>query len=237
MMPWALRAGCALLLGGALAIAAPAQGAVPSAEKVRKAVAASNLAGKRAQPLLVEVALLAESGEVAATGQGRLDPAGASRLDLTLADGRTETHERTGQGYRVTRGGAPVERAPELLPPVRLLLAPSGDALAAALGDLGGDPERVDLGVEGTSDCWVLGGRNPGPFGANALPSLWVDIDSRQPVRIDEGNGTHFRLGPAALQNGVRFPAWLEVESSGWPRWRMEIRHVAPANAAPAHTP
>jgi hypothetical protein len=229
----ASRAGWAVAVLGALAIAAPARAAVPSAEKVRKAVASSNAAAKRSQPLLLDVALVSETGQVAAAGQARLDPTGSSRLDLRLGDGRDETHERNGSSYRVTREGAPVDRSPPLLPPVRLLLAPSAEALAAALADLGADAERVDLGIEGEHDCWVLGGRDPGPFGENARASLWIDLDSRQPVRIDEAGGAHFRLGPSALQNGVRFPTWIDVEAPGWPRWRMEIRRVAPA-ASPA---
>jgi len=232
-----VQLGTASLVAAALALAPPARAAVPSAEKVRKAVAATNLAGKRTQPLVIEVAVLSENGEVAATGQGKLDPAGGGRIDLTLPDGRTETHERTLSGYRVTRGGSPADHAPELLPPVQLLQAPSAEALAAALLGLGADAERVDLGVEGSSDCWVLGGRDPGPFEANGRPSLWIDIESRQAVRVDEAGGTHFRLGPLAQQSGVRFPAWIETQSAGGLRTRMEIRHVAPASAAPARSP
>jgi len=83
----------------------------------------------------------------------------------------------------------------------------------------------------------VLGGRDPGPFDLNARPSLWIDIESRQAVRVDEAGGTHFRLGPVAQQSGVRFPAWIEVQNADGLRRRMEIRHVAPASAAPARNP
>ncbi|HTY18295.1 MAG TPA: hypothetical protein VMH82_11255 [Myxococcota bacterium] len=228
---------------GLVALALPALAAIPSAQKVRRAVASANASAKRTQPLLLEVALVSETGEVAATGQGRLDPAGTSRLDLKLADGRTEAHERTGSSYRALRDGAPVERVLELLPPTRLLQAPTDEALQAALIDLGANGDVVELGIEGGRDCWVLGGRDPGPFEANARAALWVDLESRQPVRIDEAarsgeaSAVHFRLGPSAVQDGVRFPTWIDVEAAGWPHWRMQIRHVSPAAGGPGHTP
>jgi len=238
-----VRASRALGVAGLLALALPALAAIPAAEKVRKAVAAANAAARRSQPLRVEVALVSETGEQAATGQGTLDPAGTSRLELKLADGRVESHERTGTSYRATRDGSPVERVLPLLPPTRLLQAGSAEALAAALVDLGAATDLVELGIEGGRDCWVLGGRDPGPFGANARPSLWVDVESRQPLRIDEAaptgqaGGVHFRLGPSAVQAGVRFPTWIDIEAPGWPRWRMQIRSVIPAGAGTARTP
>lgn len=232
-----------LAAAGLLAAALPALAAIPAAPKVRKAVASANAAARRTQPLLIEVALVSETGEVAATGQGRLDPAGTSHLELRLADGRTEVHERTGSSYRALRDGAPVERVLELLPPTRLLQAPTAEALDAALVDLGAAGGVVDLGIEGGRDCWVLGGRDPGPFADNTRPSLWVDLESRQPVRIDasarggQAGGVHFRLGPSAVQEGVRFPTWIDVEAAGWPRWRIQIRRVAPAAGGPGHAP
>jgi hypothetical protein len=47
----------------------------------------------------------------------------------------------------------------------------------------------------------------------------------------------HFRLGPSAVQDGVRFPAWIDIEAAGWPRWRMQIRRVISAGAGPARPP
>ena len=233
----------ALAVAGLVALALPALAAIPAAEKVLKAVASANAAARRSQPLRVEVALVSETGAEAATGQGYFDPAGTSRLELKLADGRVEAHERTGSSYHATRDGSPVERVLPLLPPTRLLQAPSAEALAAALVDLGAATDVVDLGIEGGRDCWVLGGRDPGPFGANGRPSLWVDVESRQPIRIDEtapagqAGGVHFRLGPSAVQEGVRFPTWIDIEAPGWPRWRMQIRRVIPAGAGTARTP
>jgi hypothetical protein len=225
------RAGAGLAVGLAIAVslAAAAWAAIPSARRVGEAIAGANREAGRAQPLWIELSLRDEAGEVAATGRGILDPRGHARLELALQDGRTEIHERDPSGYRVTRDRVPVEHAPPLLPPSQLLQAGTETELAAALVALGGAPDRVDLGMDGASDCWVLGGRDPGPFEANGRPSLWFDLTARRPVRIDEGPGVHFRLGPPARHGGVTFPAWIEVEAAGWPRWRMELQRVAPA--------
>lgn len=225
------RAARALALSGAaLALAAPAGwAAIPSAEQVRGAVARANAEAGRTRPLWLDVAVVDAAGAVAATGRARLDPDGRARLELRLGDGRSEVHERDPAGYRVARDGARVDRAPRLLPPNQLLQAGTDVEVAAALIGLRGDPDVVDLGPEGLFDCWVLGGREPARFEDNDRPSLWIDIDSRAPVRIDAGAGTHYRFGPLARHGAVMFPSWIEVESRGWPRWRLEVRGVAPA--------
>lgn len=225
------------LLALAGAAAPRAEAAIPSAEKVRGAAATANLKGARDRALLVDVVLLTEAGELAASGRARLDPPGpagpgTARLELVLADGRNEVHERDAAGYRVTRDGTPIERPLPLLLPAGLLQAGSREALAEALRALGGDPERVDLGSQGARDCWVLGGRDRGPFEMNGLPSLWLDLDSHQVVRIDEAAGTRFFTGPYASFGDIRFPAWIEVQAPGWPRWRMEVRAVTPAGGS-----
>jgi hypothetical protein len=227
------RLAAALACVAIAAAGDPARGAIPSASRILRAAAATNVAARRTQPLQVEVAVLDAEGRVAATGAAWLDPTGTSRLELTLPDGRPELHERSAAGYRVTRGGAPVARPLPLLPPTHLLQLPRADALEAALRLLGAEPERVDLAIEGTSDCWVVGGRDPGPFEANTRPSLWIDLASRQPVRIDLAGDVHYRLGPEAAHGGIRFPAWIEVEAPGWPRWRVQVGRVGPGGSAP----
>lgn len=225
----------ALLCIAALATsAAPAAAVVPSALAVRSEVARTNAQAGRSQRLVLDVAVVDEAGETAATGRAVLEPGRPARLDLTLVDGRRELHERGAGGYRVTRDGVPVERPLPLLPPVDLLQARTEAEVAAALGALGGQPERVDLGMAGGADCWVLGGRDPGPFDQNGRPSYWFDQDARRPVRIDQGDGVRFRFGPPAKHPpAVFFPAWVLVEAPGWPRWRVDVRSVT-AGTAPA---
>jgi hypothetical protein len=205
----------------------PAAGVIPSAERVRREIARTNVQAGRSQPLVLELVVLGEDGVAAGSGRAVLDPAGNARLQLELSDGRREFHERTPAGYSATRDGAPVERARPLLAPFGLLQARSEAGVAAALASLGGDPERADLGMSGGADCWVLGGRDPGPFDANGRPSYWFDQDARRPVRIDAAAGVRFRFGPSAKHApAIFFPAWYGVEAPGWPRVRVEIRSV-----------
>jgi hypothetical protein len=226
--------GLAALLAALLA-AAPAAAVIPAPEAVRREIARTNVQAGRSQPLVVEVAVVGEAGEQAGSGRAVLEPGGPARLHLTLADGRREFHERTLAGYSATRDDVRIERALPLLPPVALLQARSEAEVAAVIASLGGEPERVDLGMAGGADCWVLGGRDPGPFDANTRPSYWFDQDGRRPIRIDEAAGVRFRFGPPAKHPpAIFFPAWYTVEAPGWPRWRIEVRSVTAGSAARA---
>lgn len=172
-----------------------------------------------------------------ATGRLRAEPGGASRLDLALADGGTEVHERNGLEYRVMRNGQRVDRAPRLLPPLAILQAGKGLDVADELRAMSGDPARVDLGIEGRYDCWVLGGRDPGDFQMNGRPSVWVDQETEQPVRIDDAGGTRYRLLDLAPKGGVRFPSRIEVHADGWPIWRLDVATPAPQDPAAGSAP
>lgn len=220
------RVALGLLLG---ASAAPPAGAVvPSAEAVRREIARTNAQAGRTQRLALDVTVIDEAGQTAASGRAVLEPDGTARLDLTLADGRRERHERGPGGYVATRERVRVERPLPLLPPFGLLQAGSEAAVAAALSAIGGEPEQVDLGMAGGGDCWVLGGRDPGPFDQNGRPSYWFDQDARRPVRIDAADGVRFRFGPPAKHPpGVFLPAWYLVEAPGWPRWRVDVQSAS----------
>jgi hypothetical protein len=232
------RALLPALFGLAVVAGLPAASgaAIPAAERVRAAVANANSQAGRTRPLWLEVAVSDDAGGIAATGRLALEPRGSARLELRLADGRSEVHERDPAGYRVTRDGSRVERALPLLPPNQLLQARTGDEVAAALEAIGGDPDRVDLGLDQDADCWVLGGRDPGPFAASDRPSLWFDLAGRRPVRIDAGAGTRYRFGPPARHETGFFPAWIEVEAPGFPIWRVQIQSItgAPGVETPA---
>ncbi len=222
-----------LLAALALLPPAPARAAIPTAAKVRAEMARINVQAGRAQPLALEVVLVGESGGAIASGRARLEPNGSARLELTLPDGRREVHERSPAGYLATRDGVRIERVLELLPPTQLLQAPTEAEVAAALIGIGGDPDRVELGLCDGGDCWVLGGRDPGPFDGNRRPSCWFDLDARKPVRIDDAGGARFRLGPSiGNAAGIAFPAWIRVQAPGWPGRRLEIQRVSPARPA-----
>jgi hypothetical protein len=110
---------------------------------------------------------------------------------------------------------------------IALLQAASAQAVADALRTIGGDPKIVDLGMEGAHDCWVLGGRDMGSFDANTRVSLWVDQESQQPVRIDDGSGPQYRFGSPKKGETIRFPAWPELAH------RREVREARPMTAPP----
>jgi hypothetical protein len=223
------RGALAAALAGVLLVAASRAAAwIPEPERAWSAIAASNAASGRTKAFDFPVALIGADGGVAGTGHLRSNGDGAWRLELQLADGIAEVHERRGAEYRVTRGGRAVERAPRLLPPLDLLQAASAMGVAEALRAIGGNPAQVDLGIEGAYDCWVLGGRERGAFEANTRPALWVDQETQQPVRIDDANGAQYRFGDAAARpGGVRFPSRIDVQDPGWPIWRIQVQNAA----------
>jgi hypothetical protein len=230
-----MRRGARVALAGlfGIALVRPAAAWIPEPERAWSTLATSNGQSARTRSLDFAVALVDATGAVAATGRLRAEPGGHARLDLALADGGEEVHERRGVEYRVTRNGQVVAKAPRLLPPLGMLQAAKGLDVAAALRDIAGDPARVDLGMEGRYDCWVLGGRDPGDFQMNTRPSIWVDQETQQPVRIDDAAGVRYRLLDLAPKGGVRFPSRIEVHADGWPIWRIDVATPAPAEARP----
>jgi hypothetical protein len=202
---------------------------IPEPESAWNLVAQSNNAASRTRTLALDIALVGADGAVVATGTARLEPNGRARLGLTFADGTVEMHERTPIDYQATRAGTRVEKPLRLIPPVALLQAASAMAVADALRTIGGDPKVVDLGMEGAHDCWVLGGRDMGSFDSNTRVSLWVDQESQQPVRIDDGSGTQYRFGAPAKREAIRFPAWIDVRAATGPSWRIDVKSVTPA--------
>jgi len=202
---------------------------IPEPESAWNIVAQNNSAASRTRALALDVALVAADGAVVATGTARLEPNGRARLGFTFADGTVEMHERTPIDYQVTRAGTRVAQPLRLIPPIALLQAASAQAVADALRTIGGDPKIVDLGMEVAHDCWVLGGREMGSFDANTRVSLWVDQESQQPVRIDDGSGMQYRFGSPKKGEGIRFPAWIDVRAATGPSWRIDVRSVTPA--------
>jgi hypothetical protein len=202
---------------------------VPEPERAWSAVAQNNTSAARTRSLSLDVALVGSDGAVVATGTARLAPGGNERLGLTFTDGAVEVHERTATTYGATRGAAQVKNPVRLLPPLAVLQAASGLAVADALRAFGSDPALVDLGMEGSHDCWVIGGRDSGAFDANQRASLWVDQESQLPVRLDDGAGTQYRFGAPVAHEGIRFPASIEVLAAGFPGWRIDVKGVAPA--------
>ncbi len=225
------RGCCVALLAATLAVshAGPVRAWIPEPESAWSMVAQSNGAASRTRALALDIALVGADGVVVATGTARVEPNGRARLGVTFADGTVEMHERTPIDYQATRAGTRVEKPLRLIPPIALLQADTAQAVADALRTIGGDPRLVDLGMEGAHDCWVLGGRDMGSFDDNTRVSLWVDQETQQPVRIDDGSGTQYRFGSPKKGENIRFPAWIDVRAATGPSWRIDVKSVRSA--------
>jgi hypothetical protein len=227
----AAAAVVALLLAGG-----PAAAAIPSATKITQAVAEANEVSGRAEPLLLEVSLRIGDAPPSAQGELATHPTGLARLELRNHLGFVERHLLQGDDYRASRDGQLLDHPHPFLPPVFLLQAESGAALAAALTSFGIAGQQVVLGRLGDHDCYVLGGRDipTDREPEHLLPSLWVDIESYDPVRIVRSDGVVYLLGPVGVFDGIRLPRWIEIQAPDSPPARLEVRSAAKANAPAA---
>ncbi|MCP3987381.1 MAG: hypothetical protein GY723_23595 [bacterium] len=212
----------ALILAFGLATSALAY--VPPAKQVAAAVAKANLAAKRNRALAMEVTLHRDdSAEAIASGTLITDPSGNARLELRI-DGRVERHLRVGARLETTHDGR--AHTGELrLPPLHLLQLVQRTSLQTALAALGASGGAIELGYDDDLDAYVLGGRG--------ATSLWVDMESLSPVRIDLPTGIIVRLGPLESFDGVLWPAWLEIQHGEAPRVRLLFRGVTATATSP----
>jgi hypothetical protein len=215
---------------------APARAVVPAAERIADAVAVANRGSGRSGPLWIDVALRIGDGEPLAQGVLTTHPTGLARLELRSPRGFVERHLVQGSEYGASRDGRPLEQPRPFLPPLYVLQAGSGAALQAALASFGVATGQAALGLGDDHDCYVLGGRAArGADGSErAQPSLWVDMESFEVVRIDRGDGVRFRFGPTSDFGSLRLPSWISIEAPGQPVARLEILKGVPANAPAA---
>jgi hypothetical protein len=214
-----------------------AQAAIPSAEKIARAVAEANRASKRTAPLLIEVRLLISGGGASASGVIATHPNGLARLELESVSGFVERHLLRGTEYQASRDGVRIEDPHPFLPPLFLLQAGSGEALAAALTSLGMAPQDVVFGRLGERDCYVLGGRRYADAQTPEvlLPSFWVDSQTLDPLRIVGADGTEYQLGEVQrFEGGIRFPRVIDIDPPGPLRARLEVVGVTQADAPAA---
>jgi hypothetical protein len=232
-----LIARCAIALALAFgALAPPAAAVIPNAQKIADAVAEANRVAGRSDPLIFDVTLRIGDSQPLATGVLATHPTGLARLELRSKQGFVERHLLQGSEYRASRDGRLLRSPRPFLPPVFLLQAVSGAALRAALSSYGVSAGEVVLGLADDRDCYVLGGRLPPvPEGeGRRLPSLWIDIDSFEVVRVDRQDGVRFRFGPPGDFDGIRAPSWVAIEVPDQPPARLRVLRVAPANAPAA---
>ncbi|UCE86358.1 MAG: hypothetical protein JSU66_01025 [Deltaproteobacteria bacterium] len=224
------------LAGVFAALAAPATGVVPAADRIAGAIAEHNRESGRARRIGLDVALVGASGGVEATGQLWSDPRGFARLELLRPDGARERFLMRGGRFGASRDGERMPSPPALLPPLFLLQVDTESALRAALLALGGDPNQAVLGHTEREDCYVLGGRDI-PDRASEPPrdrvAFWVDQETFEAVAIHLEDGVRFHLGPTEDHAGLRVPAWIDIDGPGRERLRLEIRAAEPVDAAP----
>ena len=234
----ALRAVFCVLAWAAAVVGPPsdAGAVIPGTEKIADAVADTNRASGRAEPLWFDVKLRLGEGEPVATGVLATHPTGLARLELRHHRGFVERHLLQGNAYTASRDGRLLDAQRPFLPPVFLLQVTSGAALRAALDSYGVAADVTVLGRAEEHDCYVFGGRHlPGSSGAEQpLASFWVDLLSYEVVRIDRADGVRFRLGPFDDFDGIRAPRWIEIEAPGQMPARLEVERVVPANAPAA---
>jgi hypothetical protein len=100
--------------------------------------------------------------------------------------------------------------------------------VGSALRQLGAAQGEIALGRTPDSDCYVLGGREPGPDRPPPRrAALWVDVASFEPARLDRADGVRFELGPPGVFGEIRFPAWIRIEAPGEPPVRLVVRSAA----------
>jgi hypothetical protein len=219
-------------------LALPALAAIPSANKIAKAVAETNETSGRGGALLLDVELRVkgQAGPPAATGVIATHPTGLARMELKSAQGFVERHLLQSDVYQASRNGTLLEDPHPFLPPIFLLQASSGEALSAALRSYGVSEHDVVLGRMNDRDCYVIGGRVVGsPEGEETLlASLWVDIETYEPLRIVRDDGVEYRLGPPTLFDSIRVPTWVEIVEPSGLSARLEITRVAAATAPAA---
>jgi hypothetical protein len=223
------------LVAAALLAALPVLAVIPSSPKIAGAVAETNEGSGRGDALLLDVALSVGESEAKAIGVLASHPTGLARLELRSGRGFVERHLLQSNEYRASRDGALLDEFHPFLPPIFLLQASSGEALSAALKSFGVSEQEVVLGRAGDRDCYVFGGRIPGPPGEEQLlPSLWIDMNTYEPVRIVRDDGVEYRLGPPTLFDHIRVPTWIEIVEPSGLTARLEVKGVTPANAPAA---
>ena len=234
------RVGAALLVALAIALpsAPPAGAVIPIAPKIADAIAEANSTSGRADPLLMDVSVAIGVGETEVLVEGVLasHPTGLARLEILDETGAVERHLLQGNAYTASRDGELIDQPQPLLPPVFLLQLTSGAALGAALASFGVAEQEVVLGKLDEHDCYVFGGRLYGAGGEAhpLLPSLWVDVESYDPIRIVRTDGVEYRLGPIIEYDGIRIPHWIEIAAPGQLPVRLEILRATQANAPAA---
>jgi len=166
----------------------------------------------RPRPFLPPVFLLQSSSGAAL--QAALGSFGVAPVPPVL--GRVGTHDC------YVFGGRPL--------PQLAALPPVGEGPPGASGGRGADLPPMDgagLPPEAPEPVYT-------PLPEETVPSLWVDLETFDVIRIDGRDGVRFRMGPTATFEQVRAPQWIEIQVPGSTPARLEVLRAAPANAPAA---
>ena len=201
-----------------LVVATTALAFVPSSTRILGAVASASRNAGRAQSLLLSIEIARPDGP-SLRGELASHAGGATRLEIRHAGGAVERHLRRGRAYAASRDRARIGRPRRLAPPFYLLQASSSATLREALASLGVATDEVELGHLEAHDCFVFGGRDRN----DPRPSVWVDVETLELVRIDPALGEEIRFGPAKAFGELVVPGWIELRSGGAEPVRLTV--------------
>lgn len=249
------------LAGLVLAVAADAF--IPRAERVVRAVADRNDDAGRALPLRLDLVLRIEESDPIGSGTLVTHPNGLARLELRGAGDIVERHVLQGGEHLAMRNGERLREPRAFLPPLFLLQTARALDLRSGLEQLGADLDSIGLAPCGESDCYVIGdpARVPPPLeppteddsgvdpltGAPFEPvpparfivdgqyaTLWVDLVTFEPKRIDLRDGVRVWLGPPAAYGAVQLPSWIRIDEPGKRPATFDVMAVSPVDAPAA---
>ena len=67
---------------------------------------------------------------------------------------------------------------------------------------------------------------------ARFWPKLWIDTESYEVRGIDLASGVRVRLGPIAVFDELRVPAWISIEQPGKAPARLDVVRASLVDAA-----
>jgi len=141
--------------------------------------------------------------------------------------------------------------------PIGDLAAEGGEMGAVEVGEIGEEEEPGETGEAEPGPGEFVSGEDPdeaatpengeelagepgeeallaeGPPLAPTWPGLWVDRKGFGIRGVDSAGGVRTRLGPVAIYNGIRAPAWIYIREPGREPVRLHVLGIRPASPTP----
>jgi hypothetical protein len=140
-----------------LALAWPAAGFVPTAERTIKAIAEVNRSSGRGSSIQLDLVMRIGDRGPLAEGELISHPTGLARLELRGYSGRVDRYLLSGSELLGAKDGVPLDRPQPMLQPIFLLQPATETTLRAALSTFGVQSEWIGLAPCGDEDCFVIG--------------------------------------------------------------------------------